>query len=297
LIVPGMLCLVMSAVVVLCCKPLERKSTADSVIVALLLLSIAALPVIYLSKRDIVHDGLHIFLFLGGLAANMKAMPLTRRDQKYLSPLNILDGFSEAIIIYDKKGRVVYVHDGLKAIRLSDRLEDIYTRLMEAGALNDSGSLSEGRITIGDGKPVHLQYRGSILQAKDKVFGRIITLRDVSEMVELQMELSGKNRQLELAFERKQRVTKAIRHLAMEKERARILDKVNSAANAYIGRIRQDVARLESEAAAGPGFHHRVRMMNDQLLDFTRSAIEEIRATVKKLNLKPAAREKPEDME
>ena len=171
----------------------ERKSTA-TLSLSRLLLSIAALPVIYLSKRDIVHDGLHIFLFLGGLAANMKAMPLTRRDQKYLSPLNILDGFSEAIIIYDKKGRVVYVHDGLKAIRLSDRLEDIYTRLMEAGALNDSGL---GRpITIGDGKPVHLQY-SSILQAKDKVFGRIITLRDVSEMVERNV-LSGKNRQLEL---------------------------------------------------------------------------------------------------
>jgi len=296
LIVPGMVCIVMSAAMVIFCKLMSRKSRADTVFAVLLLLSITLLSAFYLSERDPVRDGMHVFLLIGGIAVNLKALPVTSGDDKYLSPLNILDRFSEAVIIHDRKGRTVLAHDGLKAIRLSEKLGDIHARLVEAGALNDSGTLSEGRITIEDGRSVHLQYKVSDLRAGKRVFGRIITLRDVSELVELQKELAGKNRQLELAFERKQRVTRAIRHLAVEKERARILDKVNSTANAYIGRIRREVAWLEAEAASGQDFHHKVRVMNDQLLEYTRSVIEEIRATVKKLNLETAAGESPGDV-
>ncbi|NLU32914.1 MAG: hypothetical protein GXX04_09880 [Clostridiaceae bacterium] len=297
MVVPGMLYLVMSVVFMLCYKPLSRKSIADSVYVILLLTGIAALLVFYLSAYDTFYDGMHLFILIGSVAANMKAMPLTGWDSKYLSRLNILEGFSEAIIFYDRKGRIIYTHDGLEAIRLSDRLDDIHARIMETGALNGSDSLSEGRITMENESPVHLQYKVSTLQTGGRVFGRIVTLRDVSRMVELQMELSGKNRQLELAFARKKRVTKAIRHLAMEKERARILDKVNSTANSYITRVRLDVARLESEMSSGPDYHHKVRMMNDQLLEYTRSVIEKMRATVKKLNLQPVTGESSGDTE
>lgn len=297
MIVPGILFIVMSVGIMLYYKPLGRKSVANSVFVALLLLSIAALSVFYLSTRNRVFDNLHLIILLGAIAANLKAMPFNSSDTKYLSHTNVLEGFSEAVIIHDRKGRIAHIHDGLKTVKLSARLTDIQAKLMEAGALNDTQTLPEGRITIEDESPVHLQYKVSTLQIGGKVFGRLITLRDVSKMVDLQLELSRKNRQLELAFERRKQVAKTIGQLAMEKERARILDKVNSTANAYISRVRRDVAQLESEMTPGPDFHEKIRKMNDQLLEFTRSVIEEIRATIKKLNLEPVVGENPGDME
>lgn len=296
-IVPGILFIVMSVGIMFHYKPLGRKSVANSVFVVLLLLSIVFLSVFYLSTRDMVFDNMHLIILLGAIAANLKAMPLTSNDTRYLSRTNVLDGFPEAVIIHDRKGRIVHIHDGIKTVKLSARLAEIEAKLMEAGALKDAHTLSEGRITIEDKSPVHLQYKVSTLQTGGKVFGRLIALRDVSKMVDLQLELSRKNRQLELAFAKRQQVARTIGQLAMEKERARILDKVNSIANAYISRIRRDVARLESEMAPGPDFHKKVREMNDQLLEFTRSVIGEIRATVKKLNPEPVASENLGDME
>lgn len=296
-IVPGILFIVMSVGIMFHYKPLGRKSVANSVFVVLLLLSIVFLSVFYLSTRDMVFDNMHLIILLGAIAANLKAMPLTSNDTRYLSRTNVLDGFPEAVIIHDRKGRIVHIHDGIKTVKLSARLAEIEAKLMEAGALKDAHTLSEGRITIEDKSPVHLQYKVSTLQTGGKVFGRLIALRDVSKMVDLQLELSRKNRQLELAFAKRQQVARTIGQLAMEKERPRILDKVNSIANAYISRIRRDVARLESEMAPGPDFHKKVREMNDQLLEFTRSVIGEIRATVKKLNPEPVASENLGDME
>lgn len=145
-------------------KPLGRKSVANSVFVALLLLSIAALSVFYLSTRNRVFDNLHLIILLGAIAANLKAMPFTSSDTKYLSHTNVLEGFSEAVIIHDRKGRIAHIHDGLKTVKLSARLTDIQAKLMEAGALNDTQTLPEGRITIEDESPVHLQYKVSTLQ-------------------------------------------------------------------------------------------------------------------------------------
>ena len=276
-------------------KPLGRNRLPFG-IRSVTLLSIVFLSVFYLSTRDMVFDNMHLIILLGAIAANLKAMPLTSNDTRYLSRTNVLDGFPEAVIIHDRKGRIVHIHDGIKTVKLSARLAEIEAKLMEAGALKDAHTLSEGRITIEDKSPVHLNTKFQPFR-RGKVFGRLITLRDVSKMVDLQLELSRKNRQLELAFERRKQVARTIGQLAMEKERARILDKVNSIANAYISRVRRDVAQLESEMTPGPDFHKKVREMNDQLLEFTRSVIGEIRATVKKLNPEPVASENLGDME
>lgn len=296
-IVPGILFITMSVIMMLYYKPFGNKRLASSIFIAFLLLCIVALSFVYCSTRSMIYDGMHLIILLGVMAASLKAMPFSGSDIKYISRANILDGFSEAVIIYDRKGRVIHIHDGLRTISLSAILDEVQTKLRKMGALNDSGTLSEGRFTIESGSLVHLQYKVSTLQKGQKVYGRIINLRDVTEMVELQVELSRKNRQLELAFSRKQQVAKAVGQLAMEKERARILDKVNSTANAYISRVRRDVARLESEMASGPDFQQKVREMNDQLLEVTRSVIDEIRATVKKLKQEPAAGKHDGNME
>ncbi|HOP71945.1 MAG TPA: hypothetical protein PLO77_01685 [Thermoclostridium caenicola] len=296
-LVPGTFCIILSVIFILHAHHHGRKLTVVSLIFAFLLLCMGALSILQLSTRDMVRDNMHLIIFLGLLAAKLKAMPFLSRDAKYISRADIHDGFSEAVIIFDRRGRVVHIHDGLKTIKLSDRLRDIQEKLAEEGVLNESGALSQGRILIEEQHPVHLQYKISPLQAEGKVLGRIINLRDVTELVNLQMELSQKNRQLELAFSRKQRAARAVRQLAVERERARILDQVNATANAYISRVRRDVAQLEAEMATGTDFPTKIRMMNEQLLEVTRSVIEEIRATVRKLNHVPEGCETLEDME
>jgi len=294
-VAPGTLCMVLSVVIILYEERRGRKLTAASVLFAFLLLCMGTFSIQQLFVRDVLYDNMHLIILLCVLAVKLKAMPFFSRDAQYISRADIHYGFSEAVIIFDRKDHIIHIHDGLKTIKLSDRLNEILTKLPDVRTWCEPGVLSQGLITIDD--TVHLQYKISPIQTNGKVIGKIINIRDVTELVNLQSELSQKNRQLELAFARKQRVVRAVRQLALEKERARILDKVNATPNAYINRVRNDVMQLEAEMASGPDFQQKVRMMNDQLLDITRSVIEEIRATVKKLNPEREGCESLEDME
>lgn len=295
MIAPGTCFVILSVIMMLRLSLRGRKPTANAILIAFLLVCIAGLSILRLSARDMLYDDMHLMIFLGVIAANLKAVRFISSDA--ISCTNIHEGFSEAVLIFDSKGRIIHIHDGLKPVSLSKSYPEIHAKLKEKGVFNESPALSEGQITINEGRPIHLQYKISVLQAENRVYGRIINLRDVTEIVDLQLELSKKNRQLELAFSRKQQASKDMRQLVMERERAKILDKVNETAKAYISRIRRDIAQLESDMTSSPDFQRRVRLMHEQLLEITRNVIEEIRATVKKLNLEPVSDEYPEDME
>lgn len=275
-------------------KPFRRKRRYFVFLILLITLNTVLLSAFAFEAKDIVHEKAHILILLVLLAYFLKYTPFFETKDKLLSPVNIMEGIDETVVIFDKLGQPAYIHNGFQSVDLSGHLEEIDGLIKRNshqpectynnGCIeNETGS--EGEITLKQKTVVQLHYKLSALYFNKEYMGKIIVLRDITSYTSLLEELNEKNRLLKEAFDKQKEYVKVARRLIGEEERAKILHMVNRTAGEFLKKVKIQVDSLEASALAdGALVKERVKAENEELLALTIKAIGEVRQAVKKLH-------------
>lgn len=246
---------------------------------------------IYFSK-DAVHEKMHIYILLIQIAFLLKTTPFYDKKDALLSAHNIIDGIDETLIIFNKQGKISYLHNSFKDFDIALYIAEIVRLIcMHDGKsvmsrhdiYQGDESFYEGEITIIPGKTVYLHYKLSPLFYKKIYIGKIIILRDMTVYTELIEKLNEKNTLLKEAFERQKEHIHVTRRLIGEEERSKILQRVNDIAGGYLKKLREQVYGLEAEMGTDSASKQKIKDGNDRMLLLTQNTIDEIRKTVKQL--------------
>ncbi|MDD4495707.1 MAG: hypothetical protein PHV32_15445 [Eubacteriales bacterium] len=274
-------------------SPLFRKKKKHIAFLMLFTaLNLAILTFSVFGSKDIVHEKTHILILMVLLATVFKMSPFYDRKDSLLSVVNIINSKDEELIILDRNDNTSYINNCIKGLEISNCTEEIKAMIKAQGNLPDlrgsrestgGNTIIEGDIDFHTDKIHYLHYSITPFFNRKKFIGRIIVLRDITPIKELLEVLNEKNDLLNKAYEAQRENLRVTGKLAIEKERSRILNMVNSIAGGYLITIRSRVAILEQLNEEDAHFKDFVERENSVLLEITRDTTEKVRTAVRQM--------------
>ena len=238
-------------------------------------LNVSVLVFSTFASKDIAHEKMPFYLLLILLSFLFKFSPFYEKKDVILFSSNILHSISETVIILDKYSKTKYIQNNFKNIDILEHIDEIIELINK--------EISQIKLTIDSNTILHLQYKTSNVIHNNKNIGKIIILRDISNLVELSNQIEHKNNQLILAFNKKKLHLKAIQKLQIERERAEILAKVNECSNRFISILKSNIENLRLELDEKNISKGILKNKNEELITITKNTIDEIRNTVKQI--------------
>lgn len=250
-------------------------------------LNIVMMTYFMATQTEMLSEKMHMVVLVGLLLFDLQKTPFVIGKNQFLVHAEILEALSDEVLIYNEKGRLAYVHKGLEQIRPCMQLSEMLRFLHK----EETDVSQEGDFTLNGDKPPYLHYKILPVHDDGKDFGTIIVIRDMTPFVTIRMELEQRNRQLIEACSKQREYVKLSKKLISEEERAKILERVNGIADAYITGVREEILKLqEAIIERKENMGALVEEKNAYMLGLTRKALEEIRGTVKKLNIQQSGR-------
>lgn len=209
---------------------------------------------------------------------------------------DIIENVNETTVVYNRQNLPCYINITIDRSNITEFLHIIDEMIDKSGLIPEDfrkKCLVEKTLIIYEGeiKPFSkddtvFSWKMCPVVRKNKYMGRIFVFNDITQYKKLYEQLDDQNQQLKDALEAQRKYAQIARRLAAEEERERIMGLVNETARDYLEHLNESIMRMNKYAVGST--QEDISMYdaeNDNMIRITRETIDEIRSTVKVLNI------------